>query len=228
MAYNFLELVNDVNRRLNEVPLTSGNFSTATGYAADVKGYVNAALNRINREEFEWPFNHTTFTQTLVADQSVYPYQADAKSVAFDTFRIKGDKLLNVNSQKLRILDYEEYLYRCSDWEFAPEDHHGKPSYVVRRRDLSFLVAPPPDNTYDVLYEYYRLPTDLEDWDDVPTIPEQFRWVILEGAMYPAYMFRGGIDEASISNQLFQTGLKDMRKIYINRNEYARSTAIVR
>ena len=77
-----------------------------------------------------------------------------------------------------------------------------------------------------MLYEYYRLPVDLTNWDDVPTVPEQFRWVILEGAMYHAYMFRGGIEEASVSNQLFQAGLKDMRKIYINRSEYARSTVI--
>ncbi len=75
-------------------------------------------------------------------------------------------------------------------------------------------------------YEYYRLPVDLVNWNDVPTIPEQFRWVILEGAMYHAYMFRGGIEEASVSNQLFQDGIKDMRKIYINRYEYARSTVI--
>ena len=31
MAYDFLGLVNDVNRRLNEVSLTSSNFDTATG-----------------------------------------------------------------------------------------------------------------------------------------------------------------------------------------------------
>ncbi len=30
MAYNFLDLVNEVNRRLNEVELTSVNFASAT------------------------------------------------------------------------------------------------------------------------------------------------------------------------------------------------------
>ena len=32
MAYDFLGLVNDVNRRLNEVALTSANFAATTGY----------------------------------------------------------------------------------------------------------------------------------------------------------------------------------------------------
>lgn len=226
LPYNYLELVNDVNKRLNEVPLTSGNFSSATGYAADVKSYVNASLNRINREEFEWPFNHASVTETLVVEQSKYSYPLDVKSVAFDTFRLKGDEALNANSGRLRVLDYEELLNKFPDYEFNPEDHKNAPQYVTRNRDLSFTISPPPDKTYDILYEYYRLPVDLVDWDDVPTLPEQFRWVVLEGALYYAYMFRGGVEEASLSNQLFRDGIKDMRKIYINRTEYARSTVI--
>ncbi len=62
MAYTYLELVNDVNKRLNEVPLTSSTFAGATGYYADVKGYINSALNRINLEELDWPFNHVRYT----------------------------------------------------------------------------------------------------------------------------------------------------------------------
>lgn len=224
--YNYLELTNDVNRRLNEVPLTTSNFNSATGYYADVKGYVNSAINRINREEFEWPFNHTTQTETLVVDQTKYTYPADVKSVAFDTFRVQGSELLNIDSRKLRIMDYEEYLDTRVDEEFNPADYHGQPTHIIRNRNLSWTVSPPPDEAYTLLYEYYRLPIDLVDWDDVPTVPEQFRWVILEGAMYHAYMFRGGLEEASISNQLFQSGIKDMRKLYINRTEYVRSSTI--
>lgn len=226
MAYNYLELVNDVNKRLNEVPLTSSNFAGATGYYADVKGYINSALNRVNREEFEWPFNHIKYTETLVVDQNKYAYQPDAKSVAFDTFRLKGSDLLNVETRKLKTLDYEEYLSKYADHEFNPTDYQDTPVYVVRNRDLSYIVAPPPDQAYEVVYEYYKLPVNLENWDDVPTIPEQFRWVILEGAMYHAYFFRGALEEAAASNQMFTAGVADMRKIYINRTEYARSTII--
>lgn len=226
MAYDFLTLVNEINKRVNEVPLTQAAFDTATGYYSDIKGYVNSALNRINREEFEWPFNHTTVTQPLTINQSKYAYPSDAKSVAFDTFRVKGDSVLNVESRRLRILDYEEYRTNCADFEFNPADHADAPRYVSRARDLAFYVSPPPDQAYDILYEYYKFPEDLVNWDDVPTIPAQFKWVIVEGAMYHAYMFRGGLEEATISNELFKTGLKDMRKIYINRTEYARSTII--
>ena len=42
MAYNFLGLVNEVNRRLNEVELTSSNFATAIGYYNTAKDAVNS------------------------------------------------------------------------------------------------------------------------------------------------------------------------------------------
>lgn len=224
--YNYLELVNDVNRRLNEVPLTSSNFASAVGFYADVKGYVNSSLNRINRENFEWPFNHQVYTETLVVNQTDYPYQADAKTVAFDTFLLKGEQSLGVSSKRLKVLDYEEYLNQFSDFEFNPEENANCPEFVVRNRNLSYTVSPPPDKAYTIRYEYYKLPVDLDQWDDVPTVPSQFRWVILEGAMYHAYMFRGALEEAAVSNQLFQAGIKDMRTLYTNRYEYVRSPVI--
>ncbi len=226
MSYNYLELVNDVNRRLNETPLTSATFDSAGGYYADVKSHINTAINRINREEFEWPFNHVTQTQTLIVNQSKYAYPSDAKSVAFDTFRLRGEVALNNLSRKLPQMDYEEYLARFPDYEFNPLDAQSIPEAVVRNRDLSFTVVPPPNQAYQLVYEYYRLPADLVLWNDVPTIPAQFRSVIVEGAMYYAYTFRGGLEEAAVSDQLFKAGIKDMRKIYINRYEYLRSTVV--
>lgn len=228
MALTFLSLVNDVNIRLNEVPLTSGNFASASGVYADNKNHVNSAISRINMEEFEWPFNHVTKTLPLVVNQTKYSYEADAKSIAFDTFRLKKSLTYNNDSRQLESVDYEEALHRMPDYEFNPSDYASPPTHVCRNRDMSFSILPPPDQTYDVVYEYYRLPVDLVGWDDVTTIPDHFRRVIVEGAMYNSYMFRGGIEEASASNEIFKQGLKDMRKIFINRTEYARSTAIVR
>lgn len=226
MALTFLSLVNDVNNRLNEVPLTSSNFANASGVYADNKNHVNNALNRINREEFEWPFNHVTKTQVLTIEQSDYPYEPDAKSIAFDTFRLRGDSSLNILSRQLPPMDYEEVLHKYTDYEFNPADYSGKPTNVCRNRNMSYKILPPPDGEYTIRYEYYKLPVDMVNWDDVPTIPEHFRWVIVEGAMYFAYLFRGGVEEAAVAENLFEKGIKDMRKIFINRTEYARSTII--
>ena len=49
MAYNYIGLVNDVNRRLNEVELTSSNFTSAVGEYSAIKDAVNAAIRFINQ-----------------------------------------------------------------------------------------------------------------------------------------------------------------------------------
>ena len=58
MAYNFLGLVNQVNRSLNEVELSSTNFDTATGFYAHAKDAVNSSIRDINQTEHNFPFNH--------------------------------------------------------------------------------------------------------------------------------------------------------------------------
>ena len=88
MAYDFLGLVNDVNRRLNEVELTSSNFSSATGFYSQIKDSVNSSIRYINQSEFKWPFNHNTQEDTLTPGTVRYAFQANAKSVDMDSFRI--------------------------------------------------------------------------------------------------------------------------------------------
>ena len=44
MATTFLTLVNDVNKRLNEVELTSSNFGSAAGFYAHAKDAVNSGI----------------------------------------------------------------------------------------------------------------------------------------------------------------------------------------
>lgn len=80
-----------------------------------------------------------------------------------------------------------------------------------------------PDVAYEVDYEYYATPVDLELYDDVPTISEQFRHVIVDGAMYYAYMFRDNIEMANLSQSKFENGIKNMRTILVNENVYFRS-----
>ena len=67
MAYNYLDLVNEINRRLNEVELTSTNFLTAKGFYHTAKDAVNSAIRHINHEEFNWPWNHREEEEILSA-----------------------------------------------------------------------------------------------------------------------------------------------------------------
>jgi len=228
MAYDYLGLVNDVNKRLNEVELTSSNFATVTGFYSAAKDAVNGALRHINQSTFEWPFNHVEQEDVLTAGEVRYGYPADAKTLDFDSFRIKRSASFGNDTRKLKLMAYEEYLENYVDAEYDTSNTgiRSIPRVIFRTPNQGFGVYPPPDNAYELVYEYYRLPVDLISATDVPSIPEQFRYMIVDGAMYFAYLFRGNTQDATLQFQKFEEGIKDMRTLYVNRYDYVRDTRI--
>ena len=226
MAYEFLELVNEVNRRLNEVELTSANFSTAAGFYAHAKDAVNASIRHINQSEYKWPFNHVEQTDTLSPNVTRYAFPNDCKVIDFESFRIKENSTLGNATVKLSVLAYEEYLRNYVSQEYNATSFQGVPQYVVHAPSLEYLMTPEPDKAYEVVYEYYRYPVDLELFDDVPGIPERFKHIIVDGAMHYAYLFRGNSQDALIAKEKFEEGIKNMRSMLINRTYYLRSYMI--
>lgn len=224
MSYNFLDLVNDVNDEFNEIRLTEQNFNNVQGYYAHTKRAVNAALRRINQTSFEWPFNHVTRQEALTPGQTRYNYPQNAKSVNFDSFRVKyKDRLY-----KLVMGDYEQYLDNHVDADINGLDHTGTPSRVYRSPDLGFVIYPSPKEDMEIIYEYYALPFDLVGPNDVPFVPEQFRHVIVSGAVAYAYKFRGDLEGHTVQLNEFKQQIKEMRMVYQNRFEEVRSTYIRR
>jgi len=227
MAYNFLSLVNEVNRRLNEVELTSSNFASAAGFYSSAKDSVNASLRHVNHEEFNWPWNHILEEEVLTVGTARYGYPTDAQTIDMNSFRIKRNDTLGVATIKLKNFDYQEYLDKHVDFEYNTSSTiKSTPTNVVRAPSQEFIVFPPPDKAYELDYEYYRNPVSLELHDDVPTIPLEFKHVIVDGAMFYAYQFRGDTQSAQIAQNKFEEGIKYMRSLYLNRYEYIRSTVI--
>ena len=229
MAYDYLDLVNEINRRLNEVELTSANFLTTTGFYQTAKDAVNSAIRHINHEEFSWPWNHREEEEVMSVGIMRYGYPEDAKLINMDSFRIKKNTTLNVETKKLKAMDYQEYLDNYIDHEYDTSTSiRTVPRNVIRTPSQEFVFYPCPDKAYEVIYEYYQNPVILQRDSDVPTVPQEFRHVIVDGAMFYAYQFRGDNQSAQISQQKFKDGIKYMRSLYINRYDYLRSSMIVR
>lgn len=227
MAYDFIGLVNEVNRRLNEVELTSANFAAATGYYNLSKDAVNASIRHIHQEEFEWPWNHVEETEVLTAGEVRYSIPYDAKTINFNTFRIKRDDDLNVETRKLKILSYEEYLDKHADYEYnSSTGIRTVPTHVTRAPSREILFTPTPDKAYEVIYEYFTVGVDMSLATDVPAIPEEYKHIIVDGAMYYVYIFRGDTQAAQLSQEKFAAGIKYMRSLNINRTEYIRDTRV--
>jgi len=301
MAYNYLGLVNDVNKRLNEVELTSSNFSSAIGEYSMVKDAINVAIRFINQHEFSYPFNSAVNSTTVTPGVVRYDVPTNTKHIDYKTARIKKDTTLNSSGNNLSTMTYYEYIskdYASQEDEIesttinatsglsatvetisvtsttgfsatgtlfiggeqvsytgilgndftgctrgansttaatmADDDivtqfsRGGVPRNIIRTPDNNYLLYPFPDKQYTIVFDYFTLPTDLSAATDAPSLPEQFRTVIVEGAMYTAYMFRGETQEATIMKANFEDGIKNMRTLYINRYDYISSTMINR
>lgn len=225
MAYDYLGLSNDVLNRMNEVELTTATFASARGFQIQCKNAVNDAINYINSREYGWPFTHATQTQTLVSGQTRYTIPTGTQSVDYETFRISKDNTLGVAGVTLRIIDYKEYVDRYIDQE-STTGVGGVPIYVFRTPDNNYGLYPYPDKAYELKFEYFSRPTVLVNATDVPTIPEQFRQTIVDGATAYGYQYRGESQQYGINFARFEEGIKHMQSILLNRTDYVRSTYI--
>ena len=117
MSGTYLSLTNKTLARLNEVQLTSSNFSNARGIQVQAQNAVNESVRYVNQREFNYPFNHATETKTVTAGVVRYSIPTSAKTVDYNTFWIVKDSDLGNSGYRLSQLDYNEYINAVSDQE---------------------------------------------------------------------------------------------------------------
>jgi len=110
MSGTYLTLTNNTLARLNEVQLTSANFSSARGIQVQAQNAVNESIRFINQKEYNFPFNHATETKTLTAGTVRYSLPSSTKHVDYNTFRLIKDDDLATSGGKLGILQYNDYI----------------------------------------------------------------------------------------------------------------------
>ena len=118
MALTFLTLTNEVLTRMNEVVLTSANFTDARGVQIQAQNAVNEAIRHINQKEFAYPFNHATNSSTVVPGVVRYDIPTGTKYIDYNTARIKKDTDVSSSGVNLKRLNYNEYISK----EFANQE----------------------------------------------------------------------------------------------------------
>lgn len=214
----FLALTNLVLDELNEVNLTSVNFSQATGFQQVAQNAVNKAIRDIQNQQWEWPFNHVTTTQALTIGVPNYALPDNCKSVNWDTFILQQNLSLPNPQQAIWLpqLDWNRYnqYYAWND-QNATSSEFGPPIQVIRSEDMQFYVTPFPDQLYSVQYEYWTSVADMVAYSDLASVPSRFDYVIVNGAMKYCYRFRENLEAASAAQKDCDNGIKDMRYVYI-------------
>mgnify|MGYP000948362826 CR=1 FL=1 len=105
MATTYLELSNRTLRELNEVEMTSSNFSSSRGIQTAVKDFINKSIHDIYNESVEIPLLHTSTTQDTFTGDSEYAFPTNMRRVDFESFFLKPNELItngeftsNINS----------------------------------------------------------------------------------------------------------------------------------
>ncbi|OUU16187.1 MAG: hypothetical protein CBB97_23265, partial [Candidatus Endolissoclinum sp. TMED37] len=61
----FLDMTNEVLRRINEVPIAESDFSTTRNIQGLAKDAVNNSIRHILQSAQQWPFTVTVYEQVL-------------------------------------------------------------------------------------------------------------------------------------------------------------------
>lgn len=222
----YVSLVNELLRRLNEVPvdIAGDGFDSVRNVQALAKDAINNSVRSIIQDGQEWPFLKTTYTQELTAGTKEYDFPADTGSVDWDTFYLK--KLISANNQpkKLKTIPYEEYIesHRALD----DQGSTGVVDLVYQTYEEKFGVTPIPDAAYEIEYVYWTYPSDMSSYNDVCVIPDRFKHVVIDGAMMYLMRFRSNEQSAQIHQQVFQEGIKAMRRVLLDDKLGVRSTVV--
>lgn len=222
----YIELTNELLRRLNEVEIVSENFSGVRNIQSLAKDAINSSVRHINQVAQEWPFTLVTYTQPLTADVREYDYAADVSSIDLDSFYLKKHPTLNNQPKKLPVITYAEYLRN-----HRPQDDNGAtgaPEYAYMTGKNVIGFTPVPNGAYEVEYNYYTTATDMVAATDVCIVPERFRHVLIDGAMMYMMRFRSNEQSAQIHAAQFDNGIKHMRRILLDDPISVTSTIIAR
>lgn len=224
----YLDLVNRVIRRINEVELTETSFAAARGMQAVVKDAVRDAVYEINQQKWEWPYHAYENSQILQQGENEYSWPLDFKAVDWNSFQIRKDVTFNNNNQHLSVIDRNEWYTYLKD---ADEDNYPNgtaiPRYCFKAHGNGFGVAPAPDHAYTIEFRYYRNESPLSFFGDTTDIPPQFDNVIVMGALYHMNLFRENQQGVAIAQGAFEKGIKAMYAILVGEVSPYVSTTVI-
>jgi len=238
----YLNLTNELLRELNEVVLTSSNFSSAVGIQAHAQDCINRAYSDIVMAEPQWaflatgesgatdPFYGNVYVET-VAGTRWYELKASSSSIIADygsvdwdnfyltTISVSGESAPYV-SRNLSFVTTEEWKDHLREGENADDadtQNWGEPRFIIRSPDArKFGVSPIPDKVYRVWFYAWDLPTALSDHDDTIVFPDVYVPVLMARARYHFHQFKDAPQQAAFALQDYKEGLKQMRSSLMN------------
>jgi hypothetical protein len=244
MAKTFLQLSNELLRELNEVVLTSANFSSAIGIQAHAKDCINRAYLDIVTEEPKWPFLATAesgATDPMYGNVSVdtvagtrwYELKPASSSLTTDYGAIEWDNFyittvgvsgetvpyVSKNLSYITMDTWKDFRRTKENADDADQAQGGEPNAVIRSQDgRKFALSPIPDKVYKVWFFAYDLPTELSAHSDEIVFPDVYSTTLLAKARYFMHQFKENPQSAAFALDDYKKGLRSMRENLLGPN----------
>ena len=242
MATTYLNLTNEVLRELNEIPLTSANFTSAVGLQQFVKDSINKSIFDIANEEPQLPFLavgesgetdpfYGNVTVASVAGTRWYELKASSSSLKDDYASIDWDDFylttINVSGESapfvskglgfLSLADWKRYYRDSENVDDADAQSYGEPSRVIKSPDgRKFGLSPIPDKVYNIHFYAFDKPTKLSAHGDTVVFPEQYTNVITARARYYVWQFKESPQQAAFAMDDYKKAMRTMKSNLVN------------
>jgi hypothetical protein len=239
---SYLNLTNELLRELNEVVLTSSNFSAAIGIQAHAKDCINRAYNDIVMAEPQWaflatgesgatdPFYGNVYVET-VAGTRWYELKAASSSITSDygsvdwdnfyltTIGVSGESspYISSNINFVTIEEWKDHKRESENIDDADSQKWGEPRFVIRSPDArKFGLSPIPKKIYRLWFYAWDLPTALDAHGDTIVFPDVYSPVLMARARYHFHQFKDAPQQAAFALEDYKKGLKQMRSALMN------------
>lgn len=202
---------------IDSITQSSGTATATVAAGHQLVTGDNVYIMGANETDYVGWFDVTVTSST----QFTFTVSSSAVTPATGTIKV----VLPNKNQYLKFMDIDAYRqegYQARDNNTFISTEYELPKRVVRKSDNNFIISPKPDRVYTVQYEAFSLPTELVDYDDVPVIPEVWRNIITDAALWNVYMFRDNVEEAALAENKFDKSLEDMARVLIPQTSYMR------
>ena len=242
MATTYLTLTNELLRELNEVVLTSANFSSALGIQAHAKDCINRAYKDIVMAEPQWgflatgesgatdPFYGNVYVET-VAGTRWYELKAASSSITSDygsvdwdnfyltTIGVSGESApyISRNINFVTLEEWKDHRRESENLDDADSQSWGEPKFIIRSPDSrKFGLSPIPDKVYRAWFYAWDLPTALDAHGDAIVFPDVYSPVLMARSRYHFHQFKDAPQQAAFALEDYKKGLKQMRSALMN------------
>ena len=219
----YLEYVNVVLQGVNEVPLTSQQFTTTRGLHQFAKESINRTYFDLI-QEYQWPWmqsqaNNGIDTLELSGERSIVPTTQWTQIPVTNPYKDSIDWSSIYYKDSLG----EKYPLTVVSWdqfedsqEFIENDELQR--YIVQSADgrSMGIYKMPTTNIGKLYYRIWSRPSRFVNATDIIPMPDIHFNVLVDGALHHLWSFRGNVEQSQLAYARFTKGIKKMKLKYGN------------